>query len=123
MTEAIATLDGERHPLHWTCAVPECDAAIDGRKGGRWCSAHRRALRLTAALTDVLAEFLADAPYDRNIVEAGEMFAIGLNLLLKSRLNEELVYEPTPLDHVKIENQYRWKVSFVWGSIDAANDP
>lgn len=109
------------------CSAQGCDGLVDGHVGGRFCASHRRALTLTAAVTDALVSFLAmtsapgvetGSPVHRDVAEAGECFAAGLGLLIGTAFGDEISVEAEPIrllaNGTKEDQRARWRINFQW---------
>ncbi|BCP05629.1 hypothetical protein [Mycobacterium paraintracellulare] len=120
--DVVADPDAADHPSVW-CAAQGCNRPTDGHHGPPFCSLHHRGLKLTAQLTDALTEFCnprnAKVYDDTRIIEAGELFAIGLGLLLSSAFDNEVIINEQPIEfgdgYAKNDRVARWHVSFAWG--------
>lgn len=109
------------------CTAFGCSGLVDGHTGGHFCAAHRRALTLTAAVTDALVSFLAatsapgveiGSPVHRDVAEAGECFAAGLGLLIGTAFGEEITVEAETIrllaNGTKDDQRVRWRINFQW---------
>lgn len=102
------------------CRAQDCDRPASGHSGP-WCSAHRRGLALSTALTDALAGFLTlagESPaFDESVIEAGELIGKGLELLLSHAFDgDEVAVEEEPIKFENADSSYksRWRVSLGW---------
>lgn len=111
------------------CSAQNCTNVTDGsvdRSGVSLCRAHRRALALTAALSDAILQFLRNggrSPItpgrvcDPDIEDAGTHFAIGLDNLLRSVFGCDMTFNPMPLTATYgASDGYgpRWRINFDW---------
>jgi hypothetical protein len=121
-----------RHPRSRgvpTCTAQACaQVALDGGL----CPAHRRAVKLTAEISDAVFHFFAgnrnigDAirpgtRNDNNFVEAGECLSLGIALLIGSLFDGDVVFcEESPIfADTSFGTRYvpktpRWRVKFSW---------
>lgn len=124
------------------CGAQNCANFTDGSvntSGVSFCRAHRRALALTAALSDAVLQFLRNggqAPIrpgrtcDPDIKDAGTYFAIGLDCLLRSVFGRDMSFDPMPLTPIYNASDGfgpRWRVNFDWsigkeGSFEPVQD-
>lgn len=106
-----------------TCQAGACAGVPSDDKG--LCPAHRRALTLTVEIQDAVRKYVNGAHWQdvvkpttdnaKNVVEAGELLAQGIALLISTRF-DDVTFDPAPIyaQDLSTTTHTPWRVSFSW---------
>lgn len=125
MTAPPTTIAPRGHTTVPRCSAQACDGLVDGHVGGRFCVAHRRALALTASVTDALSAYVngikardVDADMRGDVTEAGSLIAMGLGLLIGTAFGNEIEVGDKPIRFyskgTEEDSRPRWRIEFQW---------